>query len=545
MRIDGLLNGQTNISANALSILSKLNVGDMVRAKVLEITSGEVLLKLFDGSTVSAADTSGLNAKKGDMIDLLIKAKTDSQVFLEPKIESTGKEENLGRLFAGMNIKPDLGAFEVAKEIKNQGFPLKKDIIEKAAGTLAALKDVSVKSAVFMAANGIEPSSEKMQLLKNMISGKDRLGSEIKSLVDEIKKLDTDVLNKLNEVLSKADQGKDTQLAKDVSRPHIPSKNEIPENSNKLLNSEEIKENTKSNTLNGEKDSQKTSPGLPLKDAESSAKVAQSSVQKGIELKDKDMSGKKLTDILPKDEVSLKGKELKGMLQKLADFEDEPYGRLESNNTNIDEPHANVLRKVVKSIERAFIKIDHEITDSDLSLKKTYSELSSKLEMIKDTLKQQNNSESSNIIKRAETMEGSLKLINEINSFNSYYQIPLSFGDNNTTGELYILKKERGRKKIDPENASMLISLDTENIGRVDSFIGINKKSVSVSMRVESEGLFDFIKQNRDELYKRLQNNGFKLVDLRCRLIDEQVNLINASQAVKKEFGGSGFDLKI
>ncbi|HEX9063332.1 MAG TPA: flagellar hook-length control protein FliK [Clostridia bacterium] len=545
MRIDGLLNGQANVSANAFSILSKLNVGDMVRAKVLEITSGEVLLKLFDGSTVSAADTSGLNAKKGDMIDLLIKAKTDSQVFLEPKIESTGKEENIGKLLAGMNIKPDAGAFEVAKEIKNQGFPLKKDIIEKAAGTLTALKDVSVKSAVFMAANGIEPSSEKMQLLKNMVSGKDRLGSEIKSLVDDIKKLDTDVLNKLSEVLSKADSGENTQLAKNVSKPQIPSKNEIPSNTNQVINNEEIKENNQSNKLSVEKDSQKTSPGLPLKEEESSVKAVQSSVQKDIELKDTDMSGKKLTGILSKDEVPLKGKELKVMLQKLANFEDGPYGKLESNSTNIDEPHANVLKKVVKSIERAFIKVDHEITDSDLSLKKTYSELSSKLEMIKDTLKQQNTPESSNIIKRAETMESGLKLINEINSFNSYYQIPLSFGDNNTTGELYILKKERGRKKIDPENASMLISLDTENIGRVDSFIGINKKSVSVSMRVESEGLFDFIKQNRDELYKRLQNSGFKLVDLRCKLIDEQVNLINASQAVKKEFGGCGFDLKI
>jgi len=38
------------------------------------------------------------------------------------------------------------------------------------------------------------------------------------------------------------------------------------------------------------------------------------------------------------------------------------------------------------------------------------------------------------------------------------------------------MKRNNGRKRIDPQNATVFLSLDTENLGQVDSLISVNKR---------------------------------------------------------------------
>jgi len=96
------------------------------------------------------------------------------------------------------------------------------------------------------------------------------------------------------------------------------------------------------------------------------------------------------------------------------------------------------------------------------------------------------------------------------------------------------LKRDPRKKKLDPNNITVFISLDTENLGQVDSLISINKKNVSVNMRVRDRGIIDFIKENYRELYDRMADKGYKLVDLKYRLTDEQANIMNIEEITEK-----------
>ena len=81
MRIDSGLQTQTINISNIPDILSKLNIGDAVKAQILEITANELMLQLFDGSKINASTLTSLSAKAGDYIDFVIKDKSNGQVF--------------------------------------------------------------------------------------------------------------------------------------------------------------------------------------------------------------------------------------------------------------------------------------------------------------------------------------------------------------------------------------------------------------------------------------------------------------------------------
>ena len=85
-------------------------------------------------------------------------------------------------------------------------------------------------------------------------------------------------------------------------------------------------------------------------------------------------------------------------------------------------------------------------------LKTIIKDLQQKLENLKDAVSTTNISSKEEILNKIDLIDNSMRFINEINNHNNYYQIPISIGDKNTTGELYILKRDSKKKKINPED---------------------------------------------------------------------------------------------
>jgi len=115
-------------------------------------------------------------------------------------------------------------------------------------------------------------------------------------------------------------------------------------------------------------------------------------------------------------------------------------------------------------------------------------------------------------------------------------QIPLSIFNKSTTGELYMLKRGSKSKKLDPSNVTVLISLDSNNIGRIDTLLSIDKKNISTNFRLENSDVFKVLKENHKMLYTSLIEKGFRLVDFTYRLMNEPISIINFESEAKKEF---------
>nr|WP_276020496.1 flagellar hook-length control protein FliK [Acetivibrio straminisolvens] len=195
-----------------------------------------------------------------------------------------------------------------------------------------------------------------------------------------------------------------------------------------------------------------------------------------------------------------------------------------------------------------FVKINEKVDSKEINVKEIYKDIYKKLEIVRNVLQDSNIPGKQEILNKLDNIKSNINFLNELNKHSVYFQIPLKVFDRNTTGELYILKRNNGRKRIDPQNATVFLSLNTENMGQVDSLINVNRKNVSINLRLEKDEVYDFIKENYIELYEGLLKKGYKLVDIKYRLIDEKVNLINAQEVLSKEIErirSRGFDCKI
>ncbi len=550
MKIEGFV-GNTDISVlNVSDILRKLAVGDIVRARVLDITANELTLKLFDGTVFSAKTMSLLDAQQGDIVDFIVKNNTNSQLVLETLKENEYSQKstndsnlNLKQQLMDINIKPDKNNLEIAKEIKQNNLPLNKEIFGKLADTIIAFKNVTPQKAAYLLANNIELEEKNISLLNRIVDEKQKIGPMLKDTFEALSNL----------------TGKD--IMESVSM--VLRQNNNQKTSSELLNNNQ-KQEFISNIL--EKvfysSNQEKAPILSEIKEKLLKFVGSYLEHNSLEEMKLNANDKMFTDkalLFLKENV--KNFEGSGFYKEnsIENSLKELFNKLKAiTNGENDDTKSQTLQKIPTEsseykkdleeiLQKFYVKIDENTGVDDLKIKKTYKDMYEKLEIIKHAVKQSNELQKNEILNKIDNLQSNLKFINDLNNHNTYIQIPLNILGKNTTGELYVLMKGSKGKKIDPQNASVLVSLNTPNLGQIDSLINVNKKNISLNIRVEEQSIISFIKGNYIQLYNSLLDKGYKLVDVKYRLIEEEVNAINAERTIIKELdlNNQSIDFKI
>lgn len=541
MRIEGSLNGQ--ISASGVSdILLRLNIGDIVRAKVLEITSSELILKLFDGTTLTAAAMSPVDAKKGDLIDLVVKNNINNQLVLETFKSEEQKtafmENEIKKELVEMNVKPDAKGMEIAREIKSSDIPLNKETFGKVADVLLKFADLTAKKAAYLVSKNIALEDKNISSLNQIIDQKFKIGAQVSELLKSLVSIEDENTRALmdkglksliphNNVtnLSK------TELADKLTQiiPELPEEPQNPSMNKVLAGDADKSEGAKIKDkiiefINANKDS--------IKEPDKLIEHLKSSV-------------KGFADILNSNKEAAED-----MIKSL-------FHKIKNNKTSPDDAVKDIPQRQVfeerfqdtikKTFEKFFVKISEDTTKDDINIKNIYKDMFEKLEIIKDTVIRSSIPNREEILGKIDNLQNNMRFLNEINNHSTYIQIPLNILNKNTTGELYILKKNQGRKRIDPKNATLFLSLNTQNLGQVDSLVSIEKKNISLNIRVENNDIINFIKENYKDLYTALLHKGYKLVDIKYRLIEEDINVLNVNEVLKNELKNErqSFDCKI
>ncbi len=188
----------------------------------------------------------------------------------------------------------------------------------------------------------------------------------------------------------------------------------------------------------------------------------------------------------------------------------------------------------VNKLQNLFIKINQN--SDEINPVKLYKNMDDVLQALKGSIQQLPISMQQTAMNIVGNLESNINFINQLNNYSSYVQIPLSLFNQNTTGELYMLKRGSKSKKLDASNITVLISLDSSNIGRIDTLLSVDKKNISTNFRLENSEVFDILKENHKMLYTSLLEKGFRLVDFTYRLLDEPLSIVNFEEEAKKEF---------
>lgn len=561
MRIDGLFNGQPLNQANVLDILSRLNIGDVIKAKVLEMASGELLLKLFDGTVFKAAVTSEINTRPGELLELSVTGKGDGSITLETgkkNIQSESSKKEIKKLLISMNVEPGPENMKLASEFKAAGVKITPEVFEKAAELIRKYNEFTPEKAVFLAAKDIQPELGRVGTLVRLLEGRLKLGKQLDELQTVISSLEKGALAIGRDVRPTAIMAAPPPApAQQTPVPNAPVFSE-PEAAITVQTASKAAIKAASDVEPGQP-SPATSPGshdiaavnskpnaVPPKTEEPILSTAVKSQPKNVNepvthtapVTTSAGAGTAVTAGQPQDKNVLLPVNEEGLPITRPDNEKTGETGIKTLKTETEN-----LEKLKTAFKSMFVNTDSEELKSELEVKKLYSDLAEKLDIIKSTAGYSGLPGADEITARINSLNDGIRLLNQINSSTAYYQIPLNINGFNTTGELYVMKREHSRKRIDPKDVTMFISLDTQNIGRIETVIDIKGKNVGMNLRAEEQGIIDFVRENYKHLYNSLLDKGYRLVDIKYRLIEEETNPVKMDRNIKEELANGRYSV--
>ncbi len=103
-----------------------------------------------------------------------------------------------------------------------------------------------------------------------------------------------------------------------------------------------------------------------------------------------------------------------------------------------------------------------------------------------------------------------------------YMQLPVQLYDRRQSAELYVMRRP-GRVKAEGEETTVLIALETENMGRVEAILKAMERSVSLTFRMKSGEAAEAVRNALPDLGGAVEQAGYKLREAIIAAQDEPV----------------------
>lgn len=541
MQIDGFTNSaqvnmQTVNGLNLSDLTSRLSPGDIVRAQVLEIFANEVMMRLFDSTILKATVPNGFDGEVGKFKNFIVKESLPDKLVLEEQknIIPKGQTDNtdISKTLIKLGISNTDENIKLAQTILENKLPLTKEFFDNASKLLNSSKEIDIPKAIFMEANKIDANPTSIKQLGLLEKGSVMLGEQFNELLSLLEGTDNTV-----SLPVKANQAGQTNL--------INQDNQDVQANMKALDSQS------GNALEGivqETDSK----GLLQENIGTS---------QNHQIKTGDNSNFDARSFLKLVEESLKPKDdfvaIAGPKEQLKDLDilnekstaEKSAKHAETSSIKGDEPqkvNEKVTRELKNDIEKLFVKLDNITKDKDIDLEKNIKTMTDKLQNIKEEVSNLNTGNKDAILQKVDNILNQLRFINDVRSFGYYVPIPLKLNGVLEQADLYVLKRNKN-KKVNPEDATIFLALDTANMGRVETLLAVNKKAISMNMRVESKEYEDYIRTRFVDLYNLLATKGYKLTDIKYRQLSEPVNAFNVNKVANEllNTSSSGLDIRL
>ncbi len=547
MRIDGFNLVQAGTATSIPDILSKLKVGDILRAQVLDIAADEAILKLFDGTTVAAATLGSVDAKQGDFVDFSVKGFPDGKLLLQTLKQPMpvfNENEAIANTILSLGISPDNDSINIAKELNAAGLPLTKENMDKASQLLSNFKasGITPEKAVYILKNNIPPVENNLSSLQQLTDENYKITSSIRDIIDNVPEIkDQRLLQAITKGLERADAKYNPAASPIADELTSVQQNANPLDTSVKITAKELLQNIITQ-LSDKITSNNTEALRQFLNNSSFAQKLQNFIASQPANK---MDAEKIIDF-----IKTQLKDIPEQPEK-KQFMQSIFKELDKLNKNeLLNANNNSIEDTKKHINKLFSKALLDVEAGDLTqgaVKNSYKELYEKLDVIKQEIAASAYPLKEQFTDKLDNIQNNLRFMNEASNYAAYLQIPVSLKGSDKTAELYILKREGSKKKLDPENMTVFVSLDTQNLGRVDSLISVSRKSVMINFKLEDKKLSEAFSSNYNELFNSLEEIGFKLVGMNFGLIKDKINLVNAQKVIKREIGSNriSIDYKI
>lgn len=539
MRISEALFNEVKKSLEVKGILlDKLNLGDVLKVTVVESGSKNVILSMHDGTRISAKAPNLSDFMVGEVLNLLVKEKTDGKVFMSLIQENNQVNHEVQKSEIALNKLN----FNITKEnidnvqvLKKQGIEVTKETLQNFMNSVKMIsKNLSQtntnknkqienlkENVAFMFKNNIEPNNFSMKHLSNFITDKNYLANNIENLKNSI-------LRGLNK------NEKSNIVLQVFTRREMESKKDL------LIDN--MKESIKLNISN--KNTMDTNENMIKLSKEVESKLLNflSTNMATNNLSDKNLFNQFTTLISQNDQhIPV----LKNIFELLSSKFEELFKDISQGIKESTDKYTNI--KIDTEIKNIFKSLNKDTIFEKEAIIKNYREILDIIEIVKTKTSPEHGQVRNDILNTSDNIESHLKFINNLNQNYNYLQIPININEHNKTVELFIMKNKNKKSKINPNDATMFLALDTVKIGNIETFIKFKNKNIGINIRVENEHIQEHVRNNYKKLYDLISDIGYNLVDMKCKVKSNMTDIINMENELNEEFNNesSRIDFKI
>jgi|GEM_PF-1844128 len=189
-----------------------------------------------------------------------------------------------------------------------------------------------------------------------------------------------------------------------------------------------------------------------------------------------------------------------------------------------------------------------DLNDADklaVHLKKAVQELPEQLKELKLLIEHTDNIVKDTVAPKFDQIEKQMSMLNDVKRFDCY-QIPLQTGpQQQTAAELYVYRYRGSKKTVDPENILILLGLDTQYMGRVETLIKTSGKSLGIEFNLEDMRLSEEMKEDAVYLEQAAEDAGYHLAGVSVKELAVRTTVLNAQDRLEKETGGTAGNVDV
>lgn len=529
----------TNIKPQLADFLSNLEVGDTVRGKIIELLGESISLRTASGQMFTAALMTDAELSPGQTIELVISNITQDEVFAELKSEQQSpvkitEDVKLQQVLKQMDMKPEGSNLQAAKLLIKYNMAITKENI---------LNLVNTQKSVETMAQG-----DVVNALSLLQSEQDINNTEFTKLVKQAVILEEQGKQALSLTKQDTPDSIDTTKEKAIEQPKAVLNNEPKQ---------DLTAEVKAAVETGQKQAEKP-PAL-----ESTPKQVLQQLVELIDTEEMQKSAPKVERLI---DTIVKAFEIASLakpehsaylISKDMDITPSTVKALVDNIGSKGKLGAQLeeLEKLVEILEKDKV----EVKELKQDIKKLFlrPEAVQDKELLQETIKDiiKISSKLENLIKEhgledkadktaLSDIKNNLDFSRNLGNIN-YIQIPLLINESKTTADIYVFSEKKRSKTINPENASILIALDLKGLGHIESLIGISKKNVNVTFKVEKDEFKQLIINNGEGLKNALEARGYALNPIQVIDMNERFNLLELEDITAAPINKMHLDIKV
>lgn len=260
------------------------------------------------------------------------------------------------------------------------------------------------------------------------------------------------------------------------------------------------------------------------------------------------------------DENTIKGKEIKELLKKffiqLKNIDEDEIAFFIENGIDIDGDNITSFQKllneegyVYKYIENlnrnmngiydkfqevesknSINRIENKFTNKGSN--EIIKEINYQIEKMKNNIEEifskgdLSNKVIEKIFNKIDNNINDIKVFNDISQQYYYLDIPLNLGEKEYNFKFILKDDRKSEKKVDSKNVKLIVSINTINMGIIDSFIIIKNKELNIDIKV-GKNWVTILELYKNKLLKTMTNMNYK-VDISISHREHDVNILNS-----------------